>query len=279
MRSEAVIFVVIPALDEEASLPRVLAAIPDWVDAVYVADNGSADRTAEAAVKGGARVVAARRRGYGSACLAALEVIGSEADGPGMRGASNLPDIVVFLDADYSDHPEQMDRLVDPILAGDAELVIGSRVMGDRQRGALTPQQRIGNALACRLMRWFWKVRHTDLGPFRAIDYTALGRLAMDDPDFGWTVQMQVRAAKRGVKAIDVPVDYRKRIGRSKISGTIRGVLSAGSKILRVIFREAWGSQGGVEKLDIGGVEKVGPAEAGPVGGELKNRPRVLDRS
>ena len=128
-------------------------------------------------------------------------------------------------------------------------------------------------------MRWFWKVRHTDLGPFRAISYEALIRLGMDDPDFGWTVQMQVRAAKRGVKAIDVPVDYRKRIGRSKISGTIRGVLAAGSKILRVIFREAVGSQRGVEKLDVGGAENVRPAEAELAQGELKNRPRVLDRS
>lgn len=235
MRNDAVIFVVIPALNEEASLPRVLDAMPDWVDSVYVGDNGSTDRTAEVAIEGGAIVVPAPQRGYGSACLAALNAIASI----DKRESGQSPDIIVFLDADFSDHPEQMDRLVDPILASEAEMVIGSRVMGQRERGALTPQQRFGNALACTLMRWFWKVKHTDLGPFRAIRYDALQRLEMDDPNFGWTVQMQVRAAKRGIKAIDVPVDYRKRIGKSKISGTVRGVFAAGTKILSVIFSEA----------------------------------------
>ena len=252
MHTDTRIFVVIPALNEAASLPRVLAAIPAWVDAVYVADNGSTDATATVAAEGGAIVVHAVQRGYGSACLRALEAVAD---------AAALPDIIVFIDADFSDYPEQMDRLVAPIVAGDAELVIGSRVMGNRERGALTPQQRFGNALACRLMRWIWKVRHTDLGPFRAIRYEALQRLDMDDPNYGWTVQMQVRAAKRGVRAIDVPVDYRKRIGKSKISGTVRGVVAAGTKILGVIFAEAF--------------RRRASAKASP----QKNRPAQADRS
>ncbi len=242
MRNQTAVHVVIPALNEEASLPCVLQAIPDWVDQVVVGDNGSTDRTAEVAVEGGAIVVSVPRRGYGSACLAALKAIQvgrRRSCGDLIDRTAPPTDIIVFLDADYSDHPEQMDRLVDPILAGDADMIIGSRVLGRRERGALTPQQRFGNALACTLIRWFWKVRHTDLGPFRAIRSDALQQLQMDDPNYGWTVQMQVRAAKLGIRANDVPVDYRKRIGKSKISGTVRGVVAAGAKILCVIFKEA----------------------------------------
>jgi rSAM/selenodomain-associated transferase 2/rSAM/selenodomain-associated transferase 1 len=152
--------------------------------------------------------------------------------------ALDCPDIVVFLDGDFSDHPREMGRLIAPIVRDEADLVIGSRVLGHSEAGALTPQQRFGNSLACRLIRLFYGVRHTDLGPFRAIRYASLLRLSMDDRDYGWTVQMQVRAARMRVRATDVPVSYRRRIGKSKISGTVRGVIGAGTKILSTIFRE-----------------------------------------
>ena len=156
-------------------------------------------------------------------------------------GLNHNADIFVFLDADFSDDPGEMELLVAPILCGEAELVIGSRVLGKRERGALTPQQRFGNWLACTLMRWFWGTRYTDLGPFRAITRQALAQLKMDDRGYGWTVQMQIRAARLKLPIREVPVSYRKRIGQSKISGTIRGAIGAGTKILRVIFRERLG--------------------------------------
>ena len=223
MRAGVNVAVIIPALNEERSIALVLDAIPDWVDDVVVGDNGSSDRTAEVARTHGARVVLAPRRGYGSACLAAMAILKS-------------PDIVVFLDGDFSDHPEQMDRLVDPIIAGTADLVIGSRVLGVHEPGSLTPQARFGNWLATRLIRLFWKTRYTDLGPFRAIRYATLKSLRMADPDYGWTVEMQVKSAIQGVRAAEVAVDYRRRIGTSKVSGTIRGVFGAGHKILGTIF-------------------------------------------
>ena len=190
---------------------KVVSAIPGWVDTVIVVDNGSTDRTADVARSRGARVVSEPRRGYGSACLAGIAAL----DGP---------DIVVFLDGDFSDHPEEMPRLVDPIIDGEADMVIGSRVRGDRQAGALTPQQHFGNWLACVLMRLFWRVRYTDLGPFRAISARALGRLRMRDPDYGWTVEMQVKAARRGLRVREAPVSCDRQAGPSKITGTLRGV-------------------------------------------------------
>lgn len=226
MRNDARIAVVIPALDEERSIGKVIADIPDWVDDVVVADNGSTDRTVEVAEAAGARVVREPRRGYGSACLTAI-------------AALREPDVVVFLDADYSDYPEEMDRLVDPILSGEFEMVIGSRVLGKCDPGALTPQQRFGNKLACWLIRVFWGVRYTDLGPFRAIRFSALKRLEMRDPDYGWTVEAQVKAAQRRMPVSEAPVSYRARVGKSKVSGTIRGVVGAGTKILYTIFAAA----------------------------------------
>ena len=226
MRNHARISVIIPALDEARSIGKVLNAIPDWVDEVIVADNGSKDGTVSVAEEHGARVVREPRRGYGSACLAGI-------------AALDQPDIVVFLDADFSDHPEQMASLIEPILRDEADMVIGSRVLGNAERGALTPQARFGNRLACYLMRLIWGLRYTDLGPFRAIRYTTLQRLEMADPDYGWTVEMQIKAALQGVPATEVPVDYRKRIGHSKVSGTVRGVLGAGYKILSTIFLSA----------------------------------------
>ncbi len=217
------IAVVIPVLNEEDSIGHVIDAIPDWVDDIVVADNGSADGTAAVAASRGARVVYEVQRGYGAACLAGI-------------AALDAPDIVVFLDGDFSDHPEEMPQLLDPIVDDRAELVIGSRALGEREAGALTPQATFGNALATRLMRFFWGVQHTDLGPFRAIRRDVLARIGMRDRDYGWTVEMQIKAALHGLRAVEVPVRYRRRIGVSKVSGTVRGVIGAGYKILGWIF-------------------------------------------
>jgi glycosyltransferase involved in cell wall biosynthesis len=223
--------VVIPALDEESALPRVLSDIPrPPVRRVVVADNGSSDGTARVAREHGAEVVHEPERGYGAACLRALEAL-----------ASDPPDIVVFLDGDYSDHPDELPSLVAPIVDGKADLVIGSRATGRRERGALSPQQRVGNAIASTALRVLYNVRYTDLGPFRAIRWSTLSSLGMEDRNFGWTVEMQIKAAKQGVPHLEVPVSYRQRIGVSKVSGTLRGSVSAGVKILWLLGRYAWG--------------------------------------
>lgn len=216
--------VVIPALDEEQAIPHVIADIPRWVDDIVVVDNGSRDRTAEVARAGGARVVRESQRGYGAACQAGVRAL-------------NAVDIIVFLDGDYSDHPEEMLLLVDPIAAREADFVVGSRVMREAERGALTPQQRFGNWLACLLMRRLWGVGYTDLGPFRGIHRDALNRLGMTDRGYGWTVEMQIKSAKAGLEYLEVPVSYRPRIGSSKISGTLRGSILAGMTILGWIAR------------------------------------------
>lgn len=220
--------VVIPALNEEASLPLVLAALPHPpVRRVVVADNGSRDGTARVAQEGGAVVVPAARRGYGSACLAGLDYLRRH----------DPPDVVVFVDADFSDHPDELPRLVAPILAGAADLVIGSRVLGEREPGALLPQARAGNLVACFLIRLLYGHRYTDLGPFRAVRWDALERLGMADPNFGWTAEMQVKALRHKLRVTEVPVSYRKRVGVSKITGTIAGTVRAGYKILWTVLR------------------------------------------
>ncbi len=223
-----VIRVIIPALNEEDALPRVLKAIPAGISEVIVVDNGSTDGTVSAAKAAGATVVHEPRRGYGAACLRGLEILTSRPD----------TGIVVFLDGDYSDHPEEMLRVVEPILADKADLVIGSRVLGNRENGALLPVARFGNWLSTTLIAWGWDYRYTDLGPFRAIRYESLVQLDMRDRDFGWTVEMQTKALSRGLRVTEVPVSYRKRIGTSKISGTFLGSYRAGRKILLTIGRE-----------------------------------------
>ena len=233
MNPSATIDVVIPALNEEQSLPLVLAGLPrPPVRRVVVADNGSADRTAQVAAEGDAVVVAATRRGYGSACLAALAHL----------RANDPPDVVVFIDGDYSDHPEELPQVVAPILAGTADVVIGSRVLGRRERGALLPQARAGNLVACQLIRLLYGHRYTDLGPFRAARWDALERVGMSDPNFGWTAELQVKALRAGLRVVEVPVSYRKRVGVSKITGTIRGTIAAGYKILWTVLRYSRGS-------------------------------------
>lgn len=229
-RSPPRVGVVIPALNEEASIGLVLAAIPRRLVAdVVVCDNGSTDGTAAAARAAGARVVSEPERGYGAACLRALAACRELPDGP--------PDVVCFLDADFSDVPQDMERVVEPVVAGEADLVIGSRMLLPSARAALLPQARFGNALAVGLIRLLWGVRFSDLGPFRAVSWAALERVGMEDRDFGWTVELQVKAARLGLRAREVPVRYRERVGVSKITGTLQGTVRAGAKILYTIGR------------------------------------------
>jgi glycosyltransferase involved in cell wall biosynthesis len=212
------VVVVIPALDEESSIGRVL-----------VADNGSRDRTAEVARAHGAFVVLEPARGYGAACLRALDACRTLEGGP--------PDVVCFLDADFSDYPGDMPRVLAPILRGEADLVIGSRMIRPDARAALLPQARFGNQLAVALIRVLWGAHYTDLGPFRAVTWDALGRARMVDRNFGWTVELQVKAARLGLRHTEVAVRYRERIGSSKITGTLKGTVLAGAKILYSIAR------------------------------------------
>ncbi|TQV80638.1 glycosyltransferase family 2 protein [Denitrobaculum tricleocarpae] len=237
MRSDTQITTIIPALNEEASIGKVIAAIPDWVTEIIVVDNGSSDNTAGVARDAGATVLMEPRRGYGQACQCGLAHLQrSNSQKSNSQKSNRKSDVVVFLDADYSDYPGEMDLLVDPIVSGLAELVIGSRTLRSNPRDSLTPQQRAGNSLACALIRLIWRTRYTDLGPFRAISRAALDQLDLRDRDFGWTVEMQIKASQRQLKIREVPVSYRRRIGQSKISGTLKGTILAGTKIIYVIL-------------------------------------------
>ncbi len=223
------VVVVIPAFNEEDAIGDVIGEIPQRaVHAIVVVDNGSTDETGERALAAGAHVVSEPRRGYGQACLTGIESARA-------LGA----DVIAFLDGDWSDYPAELPSLTAPILNGVADFVVGSRMRGTRQKGAMLPQALIGNRLACGLMKMFWDADYTDLGPFRAIRLDALDRLGMDDRTFGWTIEMQIRAAQYGLRTFERPVRYRKRVGVSKITGTLSGTLKASHKILSTIARFA----------------------------------------
>jgi len=223
--------VLIPALDEQQSLPLVLGDLPS-VGQTIVVDNGSRDRTAEVAESHGATVVREPQRGYGAACLRGMETIRQ-----GIDDGHAPPQVVVFLDGDYSDHPDLLPELVEPIFAGRADFVLGSRLLGQREPGAMPPQSVYGNRLACFLMRWLFGGRYTDLGPFRAIRYDSLCALQMEDRNFGWTIEMQIKAIRAGLRTLEIPVPYRRRVGKSKVSGTVNGTIRAGTKILYTIAK------------------------------------------
>jgi glycosyltransferase involved in cell wall biosynthesis len=220
--------VVIPALNEEAAIGSVVQEVPrQLVHEIVVVDNGSTDRTAEVAAAAGARVVREPRRGYGAACRA---------------GALAAPDadVLVFLDGDRNEDPREMDRVLGPVLRGEADLVIGSRVRGGAAPGALTPQQRVGNRIVTTLLRLLYGLRLTDIGPFRAIPAHLLMDLRMEHLSYGWPVEMVVKAARRGYRIVEVPVSCRPRVGRSKVAGTLRGSLLAGYHLLLTTVRYAW---------------------------------------
>ncbi len=228
-KAKKAIDVLIPAYNEEKSIAKVIRDIPmDWIREVVVINNNSTDDTEQEAQQAGATVIRDARQGYGSACLFGIDYLSKKPTPPG---------IVVFLDGDYSDYPEQLIRLVKPILEEGYDMVIGSRAKGNKEIGALLPQQVYGNWLATTLLYWFYGARFTDLGPFRAIRFDKLQVLEMQDTNYGWTVEMQIKAVKKGLKYAEVPVDYRRRIGQSKIAGTLKGTILAGYKIIKTLFK------------------------------------------
>ena len=220
--------VIIPAFNEEDSIGLVIKDIPNHVDEIIVVNNNSTDQTEARAQEAGAVVLRENRPGYGLACLKGLQYIAAQ---------EQKPDIVVFLDGDYSDYPEQLDELVTPIIHEGIDFVIGARVKRFRESGSMTFPQRFGNWLATTLMRWIFDSRFTDLGPFRAIKYDKLLALHMQDQTYGWTVEMQLKALKQKLSYVEIPVKYRNRIGVSKVSGTVKGAIFAGVKILGWIFK------------------------------------------
>lgn len=224
------VVVIIPAFNEENAVGKVVAEIPkDWVNEIIVVNNNSTDKTSEAAAAEGATVLFEETKGYGRACLKGIDYLKTQRSEP--------TDIVVFLDADYSDYPIQMTDMIRLIQDNEADLVIGSRALGKREGGSMTVPQVFGNWLATTLMRIFYGFKFTDLGPFRAIRYSSLIDMEMQDKTYGWTVEMQVKALKNKLKCVEIPVDYRNRIGFSKISGTVKGTFLAGYKIITTIFK------------------------------------------
>lgn len=217
----------IPARNEERALPPLLKEIDrGFLNRIILVDNGSTDRTAEIARRHGCYVVSCPVPGYGNACLAGIDFASKEP-----------PDILVFMDGDHSDYPSDIPRLCKPILHNQADLVIGSRSLGLAEVGSLTATQRFGNALATKLLHFFWKYPYTDLGPFRAVAFKELTAMKMADRNYGWTIEMQIKAVLNHLRILEIPVNYRNRIGTSKISGTLRGVIGAGYKILFTIFK------------------------------------------
>lgn len=231
------IFVIIPAINEEQSIGKVIDDIPqENVSDIIVVDNGSSDNTISAAEKAGATVLVEYNKGYGNACLKGMEYV--------YKTNPSDNDIIVFLDGDYSDYPEEMPKILKPVIKENADMVIGSRILGMKEglteEGALLPQALFGNWLSTKLIRLIWNYSFTDLGPFRAVKISSLKKMNMEDRNYGWTVEMQIKAAKLKMKCKEVPVSYRKRIGESKVTGTISGSVKAGVKILWVIFRSAY---------------------------------------
>lgn len=223
------VVVIIPAYNEENAIAKVINDIPaGLVDEIIVVNNNSNDATDINAQNAGATVLHEKRPGYGFACLKGIEYI---------KQVKPSADIVVFIDADYSDHPEEMPMLLNPIINDGVDLVIGSRALGKKEKGSMTPQQVFGNWLATWLLKIIYKVHYTDLGPFRAIRYEKLLEINMKDTTYGWTVEMQLKAAKLKMKTMEIPVSYRKRIGFSKISGTVKGSVLAGYKIISTIIK------------------------------------------
>ena len=223
--------VIIPAYNEENAIVKVLKEIPNIVSEVIVVDNNSTDTTSASAINTGATVLFEEKKGYGNACLKGLGYIKTQ---------EIKPDIIVFLDGDYSDYPEELLKIINPIIDGDSDFVIGARVKEMRETGSMTPQQIFGNWLACFLMKLFFNSKFTDLGPFRAIKYKKLLELSMQDKTYGWTVEMQLKVLKKGFRYTEIPVRYKNRIGVSKVSGTVKGTIMAGIKIISWILKYAF---------------------------------------
>lgn len=228
MKNASHIDVIIPAFNEEKSISKVIRDIPSRVRRIIVVDNQSTDATPVEAGAAGALVLHEPQKGYGKACLRGMAWISDQ---------GIVPDILVFLDGDYSDYPEELEDLVRPIESGTYDFVIGSRALGQREKGSMTFPQRFGNWLATNLMRWMYGAKFSDLGPFRAIRWDSLIQLGMKDENFGWTIEMQLKAHQHKLRYTEIPVKYRKRIGISKVSGTVKGVIGAGYKILFTIFK------------------------------------------
>lgn len=223
--------VIIPAFNEEKSIGKVIQEIPKTVTEIIVVNNNSTDNTGKVAFENGATVLDESRKGYGYACLKGMDYISKQ---------KTKPDIIVFLDGDYSDYPEELLKIITPIHKGNFDFVIGARVAGLRENGSMTPQQIFGNKLATLLMRLFFNSKFTDLGPFRAIKYETLLRLNMEDKTYGWTVEMQLKVLRKQIPYTEIPVRYRNRIGVSKVSGTVNGTIMAGIKIIGWIFKYAF---------------------------------------
>ena len=226
-----IIKVIIPAYNEEKAIANVINEIPNYVSEIIVISNKSTDNTITVAQNAGATVLSENNKGYGYACLKGLEYISQQ---------DVKPTIVVFLDGDYSDYPEELTKLIDPILSNTVDFVIGARVPELRESGAMTPQQIFGNKLATVLMNLFFGSKFTDLGPFRAIKYNTLVDLAMQDKTYGWTVEMQLKVLRKRISYMEIPVRYKNRIGVSKVSGTVKGTIMAGIKIIGWIFKYAF---------------------------------------
>lgn len=229
MKIESNVVVIIPAFNEENSVKKVIMDISkDYVRDIIVVNNNSNDDTKVNAKEAGAIVIDEPIQGYGNACLKGIDHL---------KQLNYVPEIIVFIDADYSDYPNELPKVISPIINDGADMVIGSRSLGMKEKGSMTPQQLFGNWLATTLIKLFYKFKYTDLGPFRAIRYTRLLQIEMKDKTYGWTVEMQLKALKKNLKVVEVPVNYRVRIGHSKVSGTLKGTIGAGYKIITTIFK------------------------------------------